>query len=136
MPAVLAALSPSDPSDAVLIGLCSGGYSAMETGMAVGVRGVYVFNPTVVSASMNKHSEEFDPRRRACRPMPMPLVRLAQNHGRTAHWLWKVYCQVAVGNAPLAVSAEAVRSGLDVFIVCGGEDVVQFRESWVLAPVR
>ena len=39
LPALATAVSPEDPSNTVFIGLCSGGYSALEGGMAVGARG-------------------------------------------------------------------------------------------------
>jgi hypothetical protein len=128
LPALASGVSPDDPSDTVFIGLCSGGYSALEGGMAVGARGAYVFNPALSSASMNKSTEEADPRRRAFRPLPVPLARLARNHGRMAWWIWRTYRQFAVWQAPMAVPASAVRSGLDVLVVCGANDVGPLRE--------
>lgn len=128
LPALAAAISPGDPSDTVFIGLCSGGYSAFEAGLAVGSRGAYVFNPALSSASMNKSTEEADPRRRAFRPLPVPLARLARKHGRTAWWIWRAYRQVAVGQAPMSVPASAVAAGLDVLLVCGEADAGPLRE--------
>jgi alpha-beta hydrolase superfamily lysophospholipase len=128
LPALAAGVSPDDPSDTVFIGLCSGGYGALESGMAVGARGAYVFNPALSSESMNKSSKEADPRRRAFRPLPVPLVNLARNHGRTAWWIWRTYRQFAVWQAPMAVPAAAVRSGLDVFLICGEDDAQPLRE--------
>jgi hypothetical protein len=96
--------------------------------MAVRARGAYVFNPALSSESMNKSTEQADPRRRAFRPLPVPLARLARNHGRTAWWIWRTYRQFAVGQAPMAVLASAVRSGLDVLVICGEADVGPLRE--------
>ena len=39
--------SPDDPSNVVLVGLCSGGYQALESALAVGARGVVAINPFV-----------------------------------------------------------------------------------------
>jgi hypothetical protein len=128
LPALAAGVSPDDPSDTVFIGLCSGGYSAFEAGMAVGARGAYVFNPVLSAPVLNKSSEEADPRRRACRPLPVPLARLAREHGRTAWWIWRAYRQFAVWHAPMAVPASAVHSGLDVLIICGEYDARPLRE--------
>ncbi len=128
LPALAEGVSPDDPSNTVFIGLCSGGYGALESGMSLGARGAYVFNPALSSESMNKSSEEADPRRRAFRPLPVPLVNLARNHGRTAWWIWRTYRQFAVWQAPMAVLSAAVRSGLDVFLICGEDDVQPLRE--------
>jgi alpha-beta hydrolase superfamily lysophospholipase len=128
LPELASGVSPHDPSDTVFIGLCSGGYGALEAAMALGARGAYVFNPALSSESMNKSSQEADPRRRAFRPLPVPLVRLGVRHGRTAWWIWRTYRQFAVWQAPMAVPAAAVRSGLDVFLICSVADTQPLRE--------
>ncbi|MGO8873951.1 MAG: hypothetical protein ACLQPH_21605 [Acidimicrobiales bacterium] len=127
-PAIAAAVSPEDPSDTVWIGLCSGGYGALETGLALEARGAYVFNPALSSASMNKASAQADPRRRAFRPLPVPLVRLSVEHGRTASWIWRAYRQVVVGQAPMSVPAALVDAGIDVLMICGPDDTGPLRE--------
>ena len=48
LPELASGVSPDDPSDTVFIGLCSGGYGALEAAMALGARGAYVFNPAPV----------------------------------------------------------------------------------------
>ena len=40
------AVSPDDPSDVVLIGLCSGGYHGSEAALSTGARGVVMINPS------------------------------------------------------------------------------------------
>lgn len=128
LPALARGVSPDDPSDTVFIGLCSGGYSAFEAALAVGARGAYVFNPALSSASMNKSTEQADPRRRAFRPLPVPLANLARKHGRTAWWIWRTYRQFAVWQAPMSVPASAVDAGLDVLLICGEDDARPLRE--------
>jgi pimeloyl-ACP methyl ester carboxylesterase len=44
---VLRAVSPEDPSNAILVGLCSGGYHAVEVALALKVRGLCVVNPSL-----------------------------------------------------------------------------------------
>jgi alpha-beta hydrolase superfamily lysophospholipase len=127
LPALASGVSPEDPSDVVLIGLCSGGYGAIESGMVLGARGAFVFNPALSGDIMNKPADA-DPRRRACRPLPAALAKLARNHGRTAWWIWRSYRQFAVWQAPMAVLASAVRSGLDVLVICGEDDMRPLRE--------
>ncbi len=128
LPALASGVSPEDPSDAIFIGLCSGGYGALEGAMAVGARGAFVFNPVLSAPVLNKSSQEVDPRRRACRPLPVPLARLARKHERTAWWIWRAYRQFAVWHAPMAVTAAAVESGLDVLVICSEHDARPLRE--------
>lgn len=128
LPTVARGISPADPSNTVLIGMCSGGYGAFESGMAIGARGVYAINPVVSSATVSRSTEQYDRRRRAMRSLPLPLAKLAKKHRRTAWWLWRTYRQFAVWQAPMAVPATAVRSGLDVLVICGFDDLKPFRE--------
>lgn len=127
VPMVAATLSPEDPSDVVFVGLCSGGYSAMEGALSVKARAAYVINPAVSSFSMNRASDAYDPRRRAFRPLPVFLAKLAVRHGRTAWWLWRAFCQIAVWQAPMSVPAVAVREGIEVLVIVGEEDAGPFR---------
>lgn len=127
-PAAAAGVSPEDPSNTVWIGLCSGGYGALEAALAVRSRGAYVFNPSLSSASMNKLSPQADSRRRAFRPLPGPLVRLSVKHRRTAWMIWRTYCQFAVWQAPMSVPATVVGAGIDVLLVCGPDDAGPLRE--------
>lgn len=129
MQVIAEGVSPGDPSDTAWIGLCSGGYGALEATLAVGGRGAFVLNPSLSSPSMNKASAQADPRRRAFRPYPVHLVRLSVHHGRTAALLWRTYQQFAVWLAPLSVPARAVRAGIDVLLVCGPDDAGPFRDS-------
>lgn len=130
LPAVAAGVSPSDPSDTVFIGLCSGGYGAFEAGLAVGSRGAMAINPGLTAPHMSKLTDLWDPRRRAARTMPKPLARLAVRHGRVASWIWERYQQIAVWHAPMSVPAAAVRSGLDVLLICGQDEAEPFRDVW------
>jgi alpha-beta hydrolase superfamily lysophospholipase len=130
LPAVAAGVSPSDPSDTVFIGLCSGGYGAFEAGLTVGSRGAMAINPVLTAPHMSKLTELWDPRRRAVRTMPKPLAKLAIRHGRMASWIWEHYRQIAVWHAPMSVPAAAVRSGMDVLLVCGQEEAEPFRDVW------
>jgi alpha-beta hydrolase superfamily lysophospholipase len=130
LPAVAAGIAPSDPSDTVFIGLCSGGYGAFEAGLAVGSRGAVAINPGLTAPHMSKLTDLWDPRRRAVRTMPRALARLAVNHGRVATWIWERYKQVAVWHAPMSVPAAAVRAGMDVLLVCGQDEAEPFRDVW------
>lgn len=81
------AISPDDPSDVLLIGLCSGAYLGLEAATVVGPRGVAVINPVL---SFITQESPVDSRRRAIqltRPvLSRPLGRMA---GRVARRLAK-----------------------------------------------
>jgi hypothetical protein len=127
IPELACGVSPDDPSNTVLIGLCSGGYGALESGMATGARSVYAINPSLSAPDMGRSTQHHGGRRRASRSLPTPLAKLARKHGRTAWWLWRRYRQLAVWQAPMAVPALAVRSGLDVHLICGVDELKPFR---------
>lgn len=56
------AISPSNPSDVVLIGLCSGAYQAVEAGLSLKPRGICLVNPVL---SFMYPERVLDPKRRA-----------------------------------------------------------------------
>lgn len=76
---------PDDPADTFLVGLCSGAYHALESGLELSVRGVALINPVLAFPSVE---DPVSPRRRAIqrtRPwISRPLGRVA---GRIA---WKL----------------------------------------------
>ena len=129
LPALAKGVSPGDPSNTVLIGMCSGGYGAFESGMEIRARGVYVINPVLSSATISRSTEQYDPRRRA-----MPTA----SPSRWPSWPGSTAAlrggsggsdrQFAVWQAPMAVPATAVRSGLDVVVICGADDLKPLRE--------
>jgi alpha-beta hydrolase superfamily lysophospholipase len=121
-----AAVSPHDPDDVVLVGLCSGAYQALEHALAASPRGVYAVNPILHFRPPELARGGLDPRRRLCRPttaavrayrrMPVGgLRRVLRRH------LWRAVQQVdrlgADGPWPEAVARRGVR-----VLLVGGED--------------
>jgi alpha-beta hydrolase superfamily lysophospholipase len=138
VPAVIRSISPEDPSNVVLIGLCSGGYSALEAGISVHARAVCTINVGLSSFSLNRDSPVFDARRRAFRPVPVPLARLGRKHGRIAWAIWHACCQVVPGQAPMAVAAAAVRAGIELNMLSGPDDLTPLLQGlyWRLIGMR
>jgi alpha-beta hydrolase superfamily lysophospholipase len=62
------AVEPDDPSNVVLVGLCSGGYQALEDALRYPPRGVYTINPVLHFAPPELATGRMDPRRRICWP--------------------------------------------------------------------
>ena len=61
---VLRAAAPRDPSNAVLVGLCSGGFNSIGPAIEVKVRGVCAVNPVLTFKDLDlEHGGEPDQRR-------------------------------------------------------------------------
>jgi pimeloyl-ACP methyl ester carboxylesterase len=115
------------PTPVVLVGLCSGAYSALECALSTQVHGVCVVNPILENERLAPPSGLWDPRRRALRVMPGPLRRFAERHRRVAEAAWRLGRQLAVRRDPAHVLAATVRRGTDVLLVSSPENVRTFR---------
>ena len=126
-------LAPDDPSQLVLMGLCSGGYHAAEGILALGVGGMCVINPVLTSkpseiaTADSKTAPQVSDRRATtvtkswARALPAhdALGAFVQRLPGPAWWAIKRF---AMHQAPGKVLAELVERGADVFIVCGELD--------------
>jgi alpha-beta hydrolase superfamily lysophospholipase len=115
------------PAPIVLVGLCSGAYSALECALSTRVRGVCVVNPILDIEWLAPPSPLWDTRRRALRVMPRSLRRVASRHRRVAETIWRLVLQVAVRRDPAHVLVAAARRGTDVLVVASPENVGEFR---------
>jgi pimeloyl-ACP methyl ester carboxylesterase len=122
------AVAALSPAPVVLVGLCSGAYSALECALSSRVHGVCVVNPILANERLAA-PPLCDPRRRALRVMPASLRRLAAGHRRAAEAIWLLLRQVAVRRDPAHVLAAAVRRGTDVLVVSSTENARTFRGS-------
>jgi alpha-beta hydrolase superfamily lysophospholipase len=61
-------LCPDDPTNVVFVGLCSGGYQALEAAVSLKPKGVCVVNPVLRFRPPELEDGLIDPRRRLCRP--------------------------------------------------------------------
>ena len=123
-------VAPRDPSDTAWIGLCSGGYGALEAALMVGARGAYVLNPSLSSTSMNKSSARGRSPAQGLPSLPGapgPAVGEARPHGRDA------LAGLPAGRrgpGPPGGAGQPVRAGIDVLLVCGPDDARPLRDSW------
>jgi alpha/beta superfamily hydrolase len=129
------AVEALSPAPVVLVGLCSGAYSALECALSSRVHGVCVVNPILDIEWLAPPSPLWDARRRALRVLPGPLRRLAVRHRRVSVLLWRLARQVVVRRDPAHVLATAVRRGTDVLVVSSPENLRAFRGTlyWRLA---
>jgi pimeloyl-ACP methyl ester carboxylesterase len=133
---VLRAVSPEDPSNAILVGLCSGGYHAIEAALALKVRGLCAVNPIltirlpeVTESLFPIRSEEVGPRRtplgarkgmaRRSLPMHEVLSPLVQRLPDAAWWMIN---RVAVESPPARLLSRVVDAGVDLLVIAGNRE--------------
>jgi pimeloyl-ACP methyl ester carboxylesterase len=151
------AVSPEDPSDVVLFGLCSSGYQILEAALSLTPRGVCALNPALVFEPPEMAlAGIMDPRRRFCLPESglvnaasekQPLQWLRQHFpslmstARRSLRLLALRVRSAVGllrNRPGERLGELVGAGTDVLLICGPKEIKPLLETGLKPdrPVR
>jgi alpha/beta superfamily hydrolase len=124
---VASAACPADPSNTVFVGQCSGGYHALEAGLALIPRGVCAVNPILTWAPPEiLAGQPMDPRRHAQFPLPKRLRELESSHASATHRIWSLYTQFMVQKSPMRAPATLARQGVNTLLVCAPEDDQQF----------
>lgn len=129
---VLQHLPGASGRDAVLVGMCSSAYSALETALRVPVGGVFAVNPFVQAVS-NETSDFLltdVEARLALRPVPAPLSRGTVKHRRGALAAWRAWTTLDLRRSVGSVAWTLARRGVRLVVLVGDED----REPWVREP--
>jgi hypothetical protein len=131
---VTSALVPDDPSDVLLVGLCSGGYQALESALIRKPRGVYAINPRLQFTPPESIDGPTDPRRRiarsttslvrAYRGIPIPVS--LRPRVRSIAWRWAN--RNGSDRSPARWLGELVDEGVDVLCVVGTDEARPFLE--------
>jgi hypothetical protein len=129
---VARAVSPDDPGNVALVGLCSSAYQAIESGLELAPRGVYAINP-VISFTPPEMAEghPLDPRRRAC----MPRTALVEAfHGsslmrRLGGAAWRARHLVSRRGRVADWLDGLVDRGVDCVFICGEGEAQPFLQS-------
>lgn len=135
---VASAVSPEDPSDVVLVGLCSGGYHAIEGALMLGAAGVCGVNAVVphklseLNAEDTTMVKEMDARRQAAAPSKW-WIRALPAHDqlgalvdRMPGPMWWFVNRIAVAQSPAQPLRKLVEGGVRTLMVSGE------RESYVI----
>jgi alpha-beta hydrolase superfamily lysophospholipase len=128
------AMSPEDPSNVVLVGLCSSGYQAIESALQLVPRGVIAINPWLSGVPPEfELAQPLDSRRRVILSSgsvmrafhnQAPLSELGR---RFPNLGWRLR-MLAAGSRRSAVWAKSlVDGGVDVLIVCGEQEARPIR---------
>ena len=126
---VAAAVSPEDPGNVVLVGLCSSAYLSLEGALALLPRGVAAINPIFRFTPPEMADGPMDPRRRICRPLTSAVrvfraIPFASLRDRLRSVAWWLANRVAGNKAPDNWMQELTAAGVDVFVI-GGENELQ-----------
>jgi len=138
---VRAAVTAGGDGEVVLVGLCSGGYHAIEAALAASVASVCLINPAITYYRWVQHPDRrFEPNQAqgfddregwgATRPtMGKVLARLApvRDAARRVPGSWWVMKRLFVTASPTATFDRLVRSGVDVLLIAGTVEARKLR---------
>ncbi len=132
---VAIALSPDDPSNVVLMGLCSSAYQAIEGALSLRPRGVVALNPMLSFRPPElAEGKGTDPRRQVALPLTAltqvfagsgPLDRLRR---RLPHLGWRARFLLARDSRPSKWLRE-LTGEVDLLLVCGDREARPFQEA-------
>ena len=130
------AVAPDDPSEVVIVGLCSGGYLCSEAALSTGARGVVMINPSFRLAGLKDtlvNAQTGSAPQRQVDEAPRGWVRRVP--GRASLWalvrrapdpVWTIINRLAITHPPAETLRRLSHSGTDVLVVCDDYD------AWVL----
>jgi pimeloyl-ACP methyl ester carboxylesterase len=125
------ALEPDDPTNVILVGLCSGAYQALESALIRPPRGVYAINPLLHFQPPELAGGPMDPRRRICQPNTglaqayrwLPIGPLRR---RLRNLAWRATHLVNRRLNPSNWLDQLRRDGVQVLAICGENEARPF----------
>jgi Alpha/beta hydrolase family len=129
------AVSPDDPSNVVLAGLCSSAYQALDSAMELNPRGVIALNPvlTFQPPEVLAGGDVYQ-RRRVALPRGNVIQKfhhegpLAPLRKRFPNLGWRVRTLIARGARPSVWLKELTGSGVDLMLICGDREARPIRQ--------
>jgi pimeloyl-ACP methyl ester carboxylesterase len=123
---VVRALSPEDPSDAVLVGLCSGAQQALDAALELRARGLCSINPQVGRRIVQFGFRLHRSNRNIVRSLGARLRRRFEGH----RWIWKLVWQLTRIVLPNAYSFKVrrrlVANGTKMLLIASLSDIKPF----------
>jgi dienelactone hydrolase len=136
-------LSPDDPSDVVLVGLCSAGYQALESAVMIRARGVVAINPVVSFVPEERRfGLRLDPRRRVVFPRDNAVRNFrkgshpANLRERFPDLVWKARFVAHPGRRSGRWLSKLVSQGTDTLLVCGDAEYRPIRQGVTTVRLR
>lgn len=134
---VVRALS-EDGLPVIVMGLCSGGYSAFEVALWEKVDAVFAVNPRLTLYPAAKGTPVYTPLRRAGIVPNRPFAVWGRKHRIASGGAWRIYRQLAFWHAPFRVIRAVVKRGTALEIDACREDAQHFTEvvAWLPSFAR
>lgn len=136
-------VSPDDPSNVVLVGLCSAGYQALESALAVRARGVVAINPVISFVPEERRSGlPLDARRRIVYPKNDVVTSYRERKhpaslpARFPDIAWRVRAIAHPGRRSGKWLGELARQGTDTLLVCGDSEIRPIRQGITATRLR
>lgn len=118
----------ADGVPVVVMGLCSGGYSAFEVALWEKVDAVFAVNPRLTLYPAAKGTPVYTPIRRGGIVPNRPFAAWARRQRIAAGGAWRIYRQLAVWHAPFTVPRAVVKRGTALEIDACRDDAQHFTE--------
>jgi pimeloyl-ACP methyl ester carboxylesterase len=138
-----AALEPGDPTNVILLGLCSGAYQALESALLQPVRAAYAINPTLHFTPPEMADGPMDPRRRICWPAHsfvstyrVLMIEPVRRHLRKAIWRVLHLFNRDPEREASGWLDQLRGDGVEVLIVCGEDEARPFGAAAEATTVR
>ncbi len=129
------AVSPDDPTNVVLVGLCSSAYQALDSAMELRPRGVVALNPVLTFQPPEMlGGHPVDERRRVALPRGSVIQQfsgegaLSGLRKRFPGLGWRIRTLMAFGSRPAAWLKDLTNSGVDLMLVCGDREARPIRQ--------
>ncbi len=129
------AVSPDDPSDVVLVGLCSSAYQALDSAMELHPRGVIALNPVLTFQPPEMLAgQPVHERRRVALPRGNVIQQfsgegaLSGLRKRFPGLGWRIRTLMAFGSRPMVWIKELTVSGVDLMFICGDREARPIRQ--------
>jgi hypothetical protein len=136
-------VSPDDPSNVVLVGLCSAGYQALESALALRANGVVAVNPFISFVPEEMQSGGvLDARRRIAFPKDdvgrsfREEVSPTRLQERFPDLAWRVRAVAHPGRRSGRWLTQLVREGTDTLLVCGDAEFRPVRQGITATHLR
>jgi hypothetical protein len=132
---IAAAASPDDPSDVVLVGLCSSAYQSLDSALQIHPRGVIALNPVLTFQPPEiLMGGTMDQRRRVALARGSVIEqfsgegRLSVLRKRFPNLGWRIRTLMAFNKRPSLWLKDLIGSGTSLMLICGDRESRPFNQ--------
>lgn len=120
------ALSSEDPSNSVLIGVCSGAQLALEVSLHLGSRGVCAINPQVGTSILRRTDSLEKSERGIVRAVALRIKRFIESHRWMGQMIWQVSRVVLPSAYSLKMRRDLLSHQTEILLLASADDLLPF----------